>query len=171
MANILLIEDHFESVMAVCSIIEQSQHELIGSATSLQKAQRFLSDIVTRDIEVDVMILDANLGDSNPDRSLSYTFPIDPSAQPIKRRFRKPIPPQPRHIEVRPERFNESNLGADGRMIKKFLDLCEVEVATIGFSSEPMSKLGIGVDYDLGKIYSDREATALLDAIDQVTEQ
>jgi hypothetical protein len=170
MANVLLIEDFDSSIMAVQQIIDESEHTFIGYADTITRTQTFLSKIISKEISVDVLLLDGNLGNKDPSRSLTHIFPIDESAKPTKRLLRKPLLPQAREITVRPD--GQRSFGADARMIKEFMKLCDIEIPIIGMSGESMEKSGVSVDYDYGynygKLVLPHQGPQLLAAIDQV---
>lgn len=166
MANILLFEDYLDSVSVVQDVLKESEHDLVGFAEDLGHVQAFMSKILANEIMVDVLILDGNLYPTRSYKSLVHTFPPDPNAAPVKRLLRKPRPAQPREIVVEPE---GAPFGTDARMVQNFMQLCDIEIPIIGFSSNSMKENGLSVDYDLGKIYdAERDGPYLLEAIDIV---
>lgn len=148
MANVLVFEDYYETIDDIHQALSGTTHEVVGVADSLLSAQQYISQIVSREIDVDVLLLDGNLDAKNTPHEFRHTFPLD-GTEPIKKTlFGKVKPPQPREIIVPNE---EQGFGAHARMVKKILEACDISLPIIGISGDSMDRSGVEVDIDLGK--------------------
>jgi hypothetical protein len=148
MANILVFEDYDGALDIIHLSLSDTPHEIVGEATTLQHAQDFISRMISRDIEVDVLLLDGNLDTNNRPAEFRHVFPLDGTEPTKKSVFGKAKPPQPREVII-PNL--ERGPGKDARMIKKILETCGVTVPIIGISGDTMAANRVDVDYDLGK--------------------
>ncbi len=163
MSSVLLFEDSLATVLGVHETLRDTRFEIVGEADSLFRAQQFLSQIISKELEVDVLLLDANLSKQNQPTEFRHTFPLDGS-EPIKKNiFGKAKLVVPKEIVIPNV---EHGLGGDARMIRKIMNTCGIDIPVIGISGDPMEINHVEVSIDIGKsgIY-----TELLPALETLT--
>jgi hypothetical protein len=168
MANLLIFEDDAEIIYEhIKPAIQETAHEIVGCADSLLRAQEYISKMLSHEIEVDVILLDGTLDPNKRPTEFRHTFPLDGTEPTKKGLFGRVKAPQPREVVL----AHEYGLGRgrDARIIKKILEVCEIEVPIIGISGDSMEEIGVEVDIDLGKWGLRNQG--LLTAIESLTDR
>lgn len=148
MANILVFEDCGDTIYDIHQALQNTPHEIVGEAVSMDHAQQYLGRLLSNEIEVDVLLLDGNLSKINRSAEFRHVFPLDGTEPVRKGRFGRLKAPTPREIIID---NIECGLGGDARMIQKILTACELTVPIIGISADSMFQNGVEVAVDLGK--------------------
>ena len=166
MARLLLFEDNPDAIMLAQFAIEDSKHELVGTAESLTKAQNYLAQLITKEFEADILLLDGNLDKHDIPKPFSFTLPRDEGTVKSKRIFGRDRDVDSYEVTIEPE--PNYSFGSDARMIKQIIEAAGLQIPIIGISSNEMTDSGVTVDFDLKKegLYKHDAADTLNEVID-----
>jgi hypothetical protein len=148
MSNVVLFEDQRRLLDGFDQQMEG--HTLVAEAANLGRAFQVLQQMATGEVEVDFVLLDANLSPDGRDAVFRHEIPVNELDIKTGLFGRKKMP-RPRIVEVRSYDDQYRKLGGHAMAILDVMQQTGMTAKTIGISGDSMDSYGLIVDANLTK--------------------